>query len=538
MSVELQSRIREYATWAERGQEPVTLEEIMRRSDDTIPLARPNELSGRPLRGPWPALVAAAVVLVIFGVFIWVFPSDGPVPPADSAPPPWEQETVYYTTSAVPDGFVLQDVWTIGGSSVWYLAEFDDEWLPTDGGFAIHGIEGHPVGVPSDPNGYLDATMAAVPGSTEIEVDGRRGISFETVLEQGEVNAPVIWILSIDDEGGVFEVATTGMSRTAALSVAEGVSRKSADEFLALSLGLSWDVKVGTGHVDFVYSTPQRITHLADDVEVALGMDLLYPRLSGAGQEGTVITTQDGEVVETFGQAIQSSSSTHYLDLGERDIDQALVAYPAAEVSPTRREVEFDGYIEAVAGEVLSEDPYVVQAVAAPEPVFDVGSLGQELPLEPVESFEVVPDVGEMGFLGQVPGTEQRPVIVIGSADRSQLDLSPIILMRWFTDTGSTCEGASSGEGMGTGCGFTPPLARLGVTGQSSLEGDDGFAFGEVTFNVPLETSVVQAVAGSETFWQRPIGGSGLFFYGGSVPKATMIIAYDAEGNEIGRWPA
>jgi hypothetical protein len=539
MSVDLQSRIREYATWVEGRQEPVTLDEIMRRSDDTIPLALPRESRERAVRGPWPALVAAAVVLVIFGVFMWVFPTDESVPPADSVPPPWEQETVYYTTSAVPDGFVLQDVWTIGGSSVWYLAEFDDEWLPTDGGFAIHGIEGHPLGVPPDPNGYLDATIAAVPGSTEIDIDGRRAIIFETMLEQGEVSVPLTWILSFDDEGGVFEVATTGMSRTAALSVIEGVSRQSADEFHALSLGLSWDVKVGTGHDDFVYSTPQRITDLADDVEVALGMDLLYPRLSGAGQEGTVITTQDGEVVETFAQAIQSSSSTHYLDLGDRDIDQALVAYPAAEVSPARREVEFDAYIDAVAGgEVLSEDPYVIQAAAAPEPVFDVGSLGQELPLEPVESFEVVPDVGGLGFLGQVLGTEQRPVIVIGSANRSQLDLSPIILMRWFTDTGSTCEGASSGEGMGTGCGSRPPLAQLGVTSASSLEGDDGFAYGEITYNVPLETSVVQAIAGSETFWQRPIGGSGLFFYGGSIPKASTIIAYDADGNEIGRWPA
>jgi hypothetical protein len=91
---------------------------------------------------------------------------------------------------------------------------------------------------------------------------------------------------------------------------------------------------------------------------------------------------------------------------------------------------------------------------------------------------------------------------------------------------------------MGTGCGFTPPLAQLGVTGESSLVGDDGFANGEITYNVPLETSVVQAIAGSETFWQRPIGGSGLFFYGGSIPKASTIIAYDAEGNEIGRWPA
>lgn len=539
MSVDLQSRIQEYATWVESGQEPVTLEEIIGRSDDAIPLARPIASTGRALRGPWPALVAAAVVLVIFGVFMWVFPSDQPVPPADSVPPPWEQETVYYTTSAVPDGFVLQDVRTNGDSSVWYLREFDDEWLPTDGGFAIRGIEGHPAGVPADPNGYLDATMDAVPGSTEIEVAGRRGIIFETVLDQGEVRAPLIWILGIDDGGGVFEVATAGMTREQAMSLVAGVGRVSAEDLLDLGLGLGWDVKIGTGHNDFVYATPQRIIDLADEVDIALGMDLLHSRLAGAGQESTVITTQDGEIVDTFGQAIRSTSVDHFLELGDRDVDDAMRAYPAAEVSRTRREAAFDEYIAGVrGGPVLSEEPYVIQADESPEPRFDVARLGVEVPLEPVESAEAVPDFDQLGFFNQGPlATENRPVIVIGATERSELDLPPVVLMLWFTESGEICEGASDGDGMGIGCGFLP-LGRLGLSGGSSMEDEDGNVRGEVTYNVPLETSVVQAIAGSETFWQRPIGGYGLFPYGGDIPQTTAVVAYDADGNEIGRWPA
>ena len=537
MSVELQSRIREYATWVESGQEPITLEEIMRRFDDTIPLARPIASTGRALRGPWPALVAAAVVVLIFGVFMWVFPTDEPVPPADSVLPPWEQETVYYTTSAVPDGYALQDVRTIGGSGVWYLAEFDDEWLPTDGGFAIHGIDGRPVGVPADPNGYLNATMDAVPGSMEVEVDGRRGIIFETVLEQGEVIAPLTWILSIDDEGGVFEVATVGMSRAASLAVADGVNRRPADDFLALGLGLSWDVSIGTGHNDFVYSPPQRITDLADEVEVALGVDLLYSRLAHAGQEGAVITTQDGEIVDTFGQAIQSSSANHYLHVGQRGIEPVLRAYPNAELSPAQRDENIDRYLESIGGDVLSEDPYVVQAEPGPEPRFDTSQLGEELALVPASSAEVVSELLDGRPLdGGVLATESRPVIVIGTVQVPESDRS-VTSLQWFTEAGVPCEGSADGAGFGSACGSVP-LSRLGVTGGGYIEDDEGNREGEITYNVPLETSVVQALAGSSSYWQRPIGGYGVFVYGGSVEGPTTIIAYDAEGNEIDRWPA
>jgi len=63
--------------------------------------------------------------------------------------------------------------------------------------------------------------------------------------------------------------------------------------------------------------------------------------------------------------------------------------------------------------------------------------------------------------------------------------------------------------------------------------------YSELTYSVPLDTSVVQFVAeGDETWWQRPVGGFGVVAFGGIVGRPSMIIAYDADGNEIGRWPA
>jgi len=539
MIVELQSRIREYATWVERGQEPVSLEEIMRRSDDTILLAGPVASTRPALRGPWPALVAAAIVLVIFGVFMWVFPTDEPVPPADSSPPPEQTGQAYYTTNSVPDGFVLQDWRSIGGPSLWFLREFEEEWLPTDGGFAVHGVWGHPFGVPADPDGYLDATKDAVPGAIELEVDARRAIVFDSDFSQGDVDTSVTWILAVDGEGGLFEVVTVGMSRDEALTIAAGVERVPVNEFNGLGRQLSWDVKVGTGQDDFTHSPPDRMRDLANEVRWALGIDLLDSRLAGAGQEGSVVTTHEGEIVETLGEAIESTVALHYLEVGEGGVDEALGAYPAAEVSPAQLEAIFDRLLSDLGIEVvLSQDPYVIQAGEGAVPLFDVGSLGREIPLEPVPSFDLLPETSGMGSLGEaVIGTEDRPVVVLGSVDRSELELAPIYLMLWFTETGDLCEGWSDGEGTASSCGFIP-LVHLGGTGESSVQGDDGFVYGEVTYSVPLETAVVQALTGSETFWQRPIGGYGVFPYGGSVPKATTIVAFDDEGNEIGRWPA
>lgn len=531
MSVDLQSRIKEYASWVESGQEPVTLEEIMGRSEDTIPFARPIASTGRALRGPWPALVAAAVVLVIFGVFMWVFPTDEPVPPADLVPPPWEQETVYYTTSAVPDGFVLQDMWSIGGSGVWYLAEFDETWGPSDGGFGIHDPFGHPAELPEDPDEYLDDVLAAVPGSERIEVGGRHGVLFETWIRQDDVAAPLIWVLSSDGEGGVFEVSAVGMDRNEVVTVANGVHRISSEEHLDLGSGVAWDVRVA---VEQGGSVPPMVSEVADEVQVVTGMDILWPHLAQATEDTTVITTDDGEIVEPGFNSIATSVAL-YLVVSDQQIDEVLDMFPGgAELSPEQGAARIDWFLErAAGGVVLSDDPRVVQAMHGPEPRFDPASLGEALPLEAASSTDVLPERFFDDDLGTRPAaTEERPVVVIGTVAQPGSDAPSVTGILWFTDTGMPCLGAGVDESMGSGCGFEFQT-RFGVGGESNMG-----TYNHIHYEVPLDTSIVQIQTASQDYWQRPIGGFGMVTFGDTVGRPNMIIAYDSEGNEIGRWPA
>ena len=531
MSIDLQDRIQGYATWVEAGQEPVTLDEIRHRRDETAPLISPG--SERRLGGPWQALVAAAVVSAIFGVFVWVFPSDGPASPAESLPPPWEQGTAYFTTTAMPDGFVLQDMRSDGINYLSYLRESGEPWLPTDGGFSIIGIGDRPFGVPEDPDGYLDATLDAVPGSIEVDLSGRRGVVFETEFSQGDVTAPLIWVLGVHDRGEVFEVAAVGMTREEVLDVADGVAPISVDEFVALGSELTWDVQIGTGHNDFVYSTPRRLTDLAEELTVALGMDLLYSRLAHAAQESTVVTTQDGEIVDTLGQAIRSASANHYVDVPGGDIGPALRAYPDVQLSPNQRRAAIDEYLDSIGGgPVLSREPYVIQGIQGPEPRFDPSGLGRELPLVPATSMEVVPiSVFGSGSSDPLAATEDRPVVVIGSVEQPGSDAPVVTAVLWFTATDMTCVGAGAGEALGSGCGFDF-YPGAGVRTESSMG-----TYNHIDYVVPLEVSVVQIVTSSENYWQRPIAGVGMVTFGDTVGRPSLLIGYDVDGNEIGSWP-
>lgn len=545
MSTDLKTQIQHLASHAEADQRPVTVEEVRMRlqeQDDTEPVLRPAPLEGGSAltRGAWPAVIAAAVVLIIFGVFAWVFPADD-VPPADSVPPPFESDQGYYTTSAVPDGFVVQDAWIRSESYLLYLREFDERWLPIDGGFAIHGIVGRPAYLSEDPNEYLSETRAAVPGSIDIEVAGQAGVLFETEFSQDGLTAPLVWLLAIDDQGGVFEIVAVGMNRDQVLSVAEGVHRVSVEESLRLESELAWDVRIGTVIAGFSYSPPKRVTDLADDVDVALGVDLLSSRLAHAGGESTVVTTQDGEVVESFGQAITANSAALYLHVSEGGADAVLSAYPGfADLSPRQRDERVDRYLDQIkGGEVLSEDPYVIQAMRGPEPRFDTSQLGAELPLASATSASVVPQQMFTGTFGDEPpaATEERPVIVMGTARQPDSDLPPVTVLVWFSQTGATCQGTATSQLMGSrGCGFEI-LRHLGVTGGFTEESSQGVS-GEVVYTVSLETSVVQIVTESGArYWQQPSGGYGVVPWGDTVDQPTKLVGLDADGNEIGAWP-
>lgn len=545
MSTDLQTQIRRLAQQVESGQDPVTIDEVrllVEGRQGTAPLLMPGSSVRRAVsrHGPWPAVVAAIVVVLLFGALAWLLPSDRPVPPADSFPP-LSETTGYYMTSGVPDGFVLQDSWIRGDSYLLYLREFNEKWLPTDGGFAIHGKIGRPAFLSVDPDEYLSETRAAVPGSIEVEVAGRPGILYETEFSQDGLTAPLVWLLAIDDQGGVFEIVAVAMSRGDVLAVADGIRRIPVEDFVALGSQMTWDVRIDVAMTGFGYSPPSRVTELADHVDVALGVDLLSSRLAGDGGEGTVITTEDGQIVETFGNSVQASTADLYVDSAPDGLDEVLRRYPgSADLSPQRRQERVDEYIEQVGESVLSEDPYVIQATPGPEPRFDVNELGEELPFIPAATADVVPPQLLTGTFGTEPATatEERPVIVMGTTRQPESDGAAATALVWFTPTGLTCEGIGSDEGMGSACGFEI-LSHFGLGEGSTTESEDGVLIsGDATYVVPLESSVVQIVAQSQTYWQRPLGGYGVISFGDTVDRPTTIIAYDADGNELGNWSA
>lgn len=538
MSPDLQTQIRDLAQQVELSQDPVTVDEIrmlVHGREGTEPFVLPRSPVSRVVRahGPWPAVVAAIVVLLLFGALAWMLPSGEPVPPADSFPHPSQTEQGYYTTSAVPDGFVLQDIRPIGESHLLYLREFDDTWIPTDAGFSITGIFGRPAFLPEDPDAYIAETHTAVPGSSIVEVDGRPGVIYQTQFTQGDLTAPLVWVLATDDQGGVFEIAAVGMSREEVLAVAGGVHRIPVEEFVGFGSQITWDVRIDTVQNGFAYSPPSRVTDLATQVDVALGLDLLSSRLAHAGGEGTVITTDEGEIVETFGLAIRASAADLYLEVEPEEVESVLSAYPgSADLSPERRDARIDRYVDQIRdGEVVSEDPYVIQAPAGLEPSFDVDSLGEELPMVPAASVDVVPDMlFESGFGDRARATHDRPVVVIGTVEQPGSNAPPVTLLVWFTELGVPCTSTTAGDGMGSACGFEL-MSRFGVSGESSSG-----IFNDLDYAVPLETSVVQIVTGSQSYWQQPVAGYGIVAFGDTVDRPTALIAYDAAGNEIGEW--
>lgn len=185
---------------------------------------------------------------------------------------------------------------------------------------------------------------------------------------------------------------------------------------------------------------------------------------------------------------------------------------------------------------MLSEDPYVIQAPAGPEPRFDPTELGEELPLEPADSPDVVPE--SMFFRETIApvATKDRPVVVAGSVRQPGSDVAPVTPLHWFIETPGVHQGLAVAGGTGFG-GDGYPLATYGIGFRSGTQTVEGSVVeGRMLYTVPLETSVVQIVTGSISYWQRPAGGYGAVSWGDTVDEPTSIIAYDTEGDQLGEW--
>ncbi len=306
MSTDLKRQIRRYAALVDDGQEPVTVDEVrlrLDRRDETEPVVglRPPVERRLPVRRPWPAAVAAVFILVIFGVFVFVFPGDEQVPPAQSVPDPVDRDTGYYVPSEVPEGFVLQDMAASEFErELFYLRETSGAWSPDVGGFQVGDAFRSPVGSPEDLEDYLADIVEANPGAATVEVGGRQGVIHEAEYVDGPVTATLVSLVVVDDEGGVFEIVALGMGREEVLSIGDGVERVSDEEFLGLGPTLEWEFRMTDRHDGFAYEVPDEVEAQARGLEIVLGLDVFLRSsiASPVSNEAPVVTTEDGSVVE------------------------------------------------------------------------------------------------------------------------------------------------------------------------------------------------------------------------------------------------
>lgn len=440
----------------------------------------------------------------------------------------------------VPDGFVLQDMAASEfNRELFYLRETSSAWLPGDGAIQVGDPFISPAGLPEHPEEFLTDIVEANPGATQVEVGGRQGVIYEVEYVDGPVDTTLVSLVVVDQRGGVFEIGASGMTQEEVLSIGERVERVSVGEFVDLGSDLEWDFRMSDRHDSFEYEMPADIESLAGSVDIALGLDVLArTRLARSdGTQGPVVTTADGSIVETEQRSWNSSSVSIYLDVPDEDVEEMydILRQERVTASPAVADELTDRYIKKVKdGVVLSQDPYVVQAPRGPEPQFDTSSLGVEMPFEPADSTDVLPETMSGGLGPEPLATEDRPLIVIGTATRQPAGAEPLTAVLWFSELGGVNLGETrGGSGLGSS-GGTLPLQRYGIIGEHR---SSRFAVSDLSYSVPLETAVVQFITDEGTFWQRPIAGYGVISQKYTEdPRPTSLIAFDAEGNQIGEW--
>ncbi len=194
---------------------------------------------------------------------------------------------------------------------------------------------------------------------------------------------------------------------------------------------------------------------------------------------------------------------------------------------------------------VLSEDPLIVVAAIGPEVRFDTSELGQEVVFEPITELDdevrqlmeprwgPSPEAASLTkgtLIGRISGMPFVGTIVDGPDLRSDGSIYPFGSNVRFRGLGST------GGGRASGMPVSLPSTELLVNKAGLAEANLEF-WGEIVAwgYLPVETAVVTLEGPSHQTWMRPRGGVGAFpatFEDGDI---VTVVAYDADGQELGR---
>lgn len=199
-------------------------------------------------------------------------------------------------------------------------------------------------------------------------------------------------------------------------------------------------------------------------------------------------------------------------------------------------------HIYVADGETLiSADPPIVQGAESPEPAFDTGRFGDEVPLAPaadtsrIMAAVTAPEAGDLGEIIRITVLGETPegvLALIVHAEGEDLRGNPIQLRCQTTTLGGTqtCGGGLDPEEVADMPGGLIP-AQPG--------GGPNYTVGEVPsdhtliWEIPAETSVVTLTVNDETRWQRPVAGVAVFIADLAYGDRFELTAYDPQGNII-----
>lgn len=186
-------------------------------------------------------------------------------------------------------------------------------------------------------------------------------------------------------------------------------------------------------------------------------------------------------------------------------------------------------------GEVLlSTDPPIVQGAESPEPQFDTSGLGDEAPLTPVSDIEQIVNLASrhpndellrITVLGETP--EGVLALVVHSEDDNP-DLGRLHMRCVTTELGSSCSGTEIDNVADMPGGLLPGEPGSGPTYTVGGEGD-------LTWEVPTETSIVALDHNSDLTWQRPVADVAAFITDFADGDRFELTAYDSQGNRLDR---
>jgi hypothetical protein len=184
-------------------------------------------------------------------------------------------------------------------------------------------------------------------------------------------------------------------------------------------------------------------------------------------------------------------------------------------------------------GEMLmSTDPPIVQGAESPEPQFDTSGLGDEAPLTPVFDIERI-----VTLASRHPNAELLRITVLGETPSGVLamvvhsesddpDLGRLHMRCVTTELGSSCSGTEIDNVADMLGGLLPGEPGSGPTYTVGGEGD-------LTWEVPAETSIVALAHNGELTWQPPIADVAVFITDFADGDRFELTAYDTQGNPL-----